>query len=48
MTSPILPTLMHDIGEYFCAKMDFDVYIPLLQTHELKDPQDIKDASAKA
>ncbi len=40
------PYFMRDIGEYFCAEMDFDVYIPLLRAHALKDPQDMKDASA--
>jgi esterase/lipase len=42
------PHFMRDIGEYFCAKMGFDVYIPLLRSHGLKDPQGMKDASAEA
>jgi esterase/lipase len=42
------PYFMRDIGEYFCTEMGFDVYIPLLQAHGLKDPQDMKDASAEA
>jgi esterase/lipase len=39
------PHFMRDIGEYFCAEMGFDVYIPLLRAHGLKDPEDMKDAS---
>jgi esterase/lipase len=42
------PHFMRDIGEYFCAEMGFDVYIPLLRSHGLKDPQGMKDASAEA
>jgi esterase/lipase len=41
------PYFMKDIGEYFCAKMGFDVYIPLLRAHGLKEPEDMKDASLK-
>jgi esterase/lipase len=41
------PYFMKDIGEYFCTKMGFDVYIPLLRTHGLKEPEDMKDASLK-
>jgi esterase/lipase len=41
------PYFMKDIGEYFCSKMGFDVYIPLLRAHGLKNPQDMKDASLK-
>lgn len=40
------PHFMKDIGEYFCTEMGFDVYIPLLRAHGLKDPQGMKDASA--
>jgi esterase/lipase len=39
------PYFMQDIGEYFCSKMGFDVYIPLLRAHGLKQPEDMKDAS---
>jgi esterase/lipase len=39
------PYFMRDIGEYFCAEMGFDVYIPLLRAHGLKEPEDMKDAS---
>lgn len=39
------PYFMKDIGEYFCSKMGFDVYIPLLRAHGLKQPEDMKDAS---
>lgn len=39
------PYFMKDIGEYFCSKMGFDVYIPLLRAHGLKEPEDMKDAS---
>jgi esterase/lipase len=39
------PYFMKDIGEYFCSKMGFDVYIPLLRAHGLKNPEDMKDAS---
>jgi esterase/lipase len=39
------PHFMKDIGEYFCSKMGFDVYIPLLRAHGLKNPEDMKDAS---
>lgn len=39
------PHFMRDIGEYFCSGMDFDVYIPLLRAHGLKEPQGMKDAS---
>jgi esterase/lipase len=39
------PYFMRDIGEYFCSEMGFDVYIPLLRAHGLKNPQDMKDAS---
>jgi esterase/lipase len=39
------PYFMKDIGEYFCSKMGFDVYIPLLRAHGLKKPEDMKDAS---
>ncbi|WP_310415971.1 alpha/beta fold hydrolase [Chamaesiphon sp. OTE_8_metabat_110] len=39
------PYFMRDIGEYFFSKMGFDVYIPLLRAHGLKNPQDMKDAS---
>jgi esterase/lipase len=42
------PHFMRDIGEYFCAEMGFDVYIPLLQAHGLKDPQGMKNATAEA
>jgi esterase/lipase len=42
------PYFMRDIGEYFCTEMGFDVYIPLLQAHGLKDPQGMKAASAEA
>jgi esterase/lipase len=40
------PHFMRDIGEYFCTEMGFDVYIPLLRAHGLKDPQDMRNASA--
>ncbi|WP_310425865.1 serine aminopeptidase domain-containing protein [Chamaesiphon sp. VAR_48_metabat_135_sub] len=39
------PYFMKDIGEYFCSEMGFDVYIPLLRAHGLKEPEDMKDAS---
>jgi esterase/lipase len=39
------PYFMQNIGEYFCSKMGFDVYIPLLHAHGLKNPEDMKDAS---
>jgi esterase/lipase len=39
------PYFMRDIGEYFCSEMGFDVYIPLLRAHGLKQPGDMKDAS---
>jgi esterase/lipase len=39
------PYFMKDIGEYFCSEMGFDVYIPLLRAHGLKQPEDMKDAS---
>jgi esterase/lipase len=39
------PYFMRDIGEYFCSQMGFDVYIPLLRAHGLRDPQGMKDAS---
>jgi esterase/lipase len=39
------PYFMKDIGEYFCSEMGFDVYIPLLRAHGLKNPEDMKDAS---
>lgn len=39
------PYFMQDIGEYFCSKMGFDVYIPLLRAHGLKQPEGMKDAS---
>ncbi|PSB53046.1 alpha/beta hydrolase [Chamaesiphon polymorphus] len=39
------PYFMKDIGEYFCTEMGFDVYIPLLRAHGLKEPEDMKDAS---
>jgi esterase/lipase len=42
------PHFMRDIGEYFGAEMGFDVYIPLLRAHGLKDPEDMKDASYPA
>jgi esterase/lipase len=42
------PYFMRDIGEYFCAEMGFDVYVPLLRAHGLKEPQGMKDASAEA
>jgi esterase/lipase len=42
------PHFMRDIGEYFCSEMGFDVYIPLLRAHGLKDPQGMKNATAEA
>jgi esterase/lipase len=42
------PHFMRDIGEYFCSEMGFDVYIPLLRSHGLKDPQGMKNATAEA
>jgi esterase/lipase len=39
------PYFMQDIGEYFCSEMGFDVYIPLLRAHGLKQPEGMKDAS---
>ncbi len=39
------PHFMRDIGEYFCAEMGFDIYIPLLRAHGLKDPEGMKDAA---
>ncbi len=40
------PYFLRDIGEYFCSEMGFDVYLPLLRAHGLKQPEDMKDASA--
>ena len=40
------PYFLREIGEYFCAKMGFDVYLPLLRAHGLKQPEGMKDASA--
>jgi esterase/lipase len=40
------PYFLREIGEYFAAKMGFDVYIPLLLAHGLKEPEGMKDASA--
>jgi esterase/lipase len=42
------PYFMRDIGEFFCSEMGFDVYIPLLQAHGLKDPQGMKNTSTEA
>jgi esterase/lipase len=39
------PYFMRDVGEYFCSAIGFDVYIPLLRAHGLKQPEDMKDAS---
>jgi esterase/lipase len=39
------PHFMSDIGEYFCSEMGFDVYVPLLRAHGLKEPEDMKDAA---
>jgi esterase/lipase len=41
------PYFMKDIGEYFCSEMGFDVYIPLLQAHGLKDPNGMQGVSAQ-
>jgi esterase/lipase len=40
------PYFLREIGEYFAAAMGFDVYIPLLLAHGLKEPEGMKDASA--
>ncbi len=40
------PYFLREIGEYFCSEMGFDVYLPLLRAHGLKQPEDMKDASA--
>jgi esterase/lipase len=40
------PHFMRDIGDYFCSELGFDVYLPLLQAHGLKEPQSMKDVSA--
>jgi esterase/lipase len=40
------PYFLREIGEYFAAEMGFDVYIPLLLAHGLKEPEGMKDASA--
>jgi esterase/lipase len=40
------PYFLREIGEYFCNEMGFDVYLPLLRAHGLKNPEDMKDASA--
>jgi esterase/lipase len=40
------PYFLGEIGEYFCSEMGFDVYLPLLCAHGLKEPEDMKDASA--
>jgi esterase/lipase len=40
------PYFMRAIGEYFASEMGFDVYIPLLLAHGLKDPEGMKDAAA--
>lgn len=39
------PYFMRDIGEYFCTELGFDIYMPLLQAHGLKEPQSMKDVS---
>jgi esterase/lipase len=40
------PYFLREIGEYFASEMGFDVYIPLLLAHGLKQPEGMKDASA--
>ncbi len=40
------PYFMRDIGEYFYSELGFDVYLPLLQAHGLKEPQSMKNVSA--
>jgi esterase/lipase len=40
------PYFLKAIGEYFASEMGFDVYIPLLLAHGLKDPEGMKDAAA--
>jgi esterase/lipase len=40
------PYFLKTIGEYFASEMGFDVYIPLLLAHGLKEPEGMKDASA--
>jgi esterase/lipase len=40
------PYFLRAIGQYFAAEMGFDVYIPLLLAHGLKEPEGMKDASA--
>jgi esterase/lipase len=42
------PFFMHAIGEYFHAVMGFDVFVPLLAGHGLKEPRGMKDASLEA
>ncbi|MGD1872782.1 MAG: alpha/beta hydrolase [Mastigocoleus sp.] len=42
------PYFLQEIGEYFHSHMQFNVYIPLLAAHGLKQPQGMKDASLKA
>lgn len=39
------PYFMEDIGEYFHSKIQFNVYIPLLRAHGLKEPKGMKDAA---
>jgi esterase/lipase len=41
------PYFLREIGEYFAKEMGFDVYIPLLRAHGLKEPEGMKDASAQ-
>jgi esterase/lipase len=40
------PYFLQEIGEYFCSQMGFDVYLPLLRAHGLKNSEGMKDASA--
>jgi esterase/lipase len=40
------PYFLREIGEYFCSQMGFDVYLPLLRAHGLKNPEGMKDAAA--
>lgn len=41
------PHFMRDISEYFCSEMGFDVYIPLLQAHDLKEPNGMVGVSTE-
>jgi esterase/lipase len=39
------PHFMRDIGEYFGTELGFDIYMPLLQAHGLKNPESMQDVA---